>query len=92
MTTPQAPTASHDASAWVQLGELCAGLLIIWTVTRLDAATFEQVPAATAAMGLGLALVARHMWTHDGPRSLRWLCVVYAVVSFALALMGAIVF
>jgi hypothetical protein len=72
------------------LGEIFAGLVVIIASIYLITGSYADLPVVTAGYGAALGLVARHMWKHGSPRSLRWLCAIFSVTAIALAIFGAI--
>jgi hypothetical protein len=72
------------------LGEIFAGLVIIIASIYVIAPTYQDLPAITAAYGVTLAAIARHMWKHGSPRSLPLLCVTFAATAGALSILGFI--
>jgi predicted PurR-regulated permease PerM len=72
------------------LGEIFAGLVIIIASIYVIAPLFADLPVISAAYGVTLAAIARHMWKHGSPRSLPLLCVSFAVTAVALSILGAI--
>jgi hypothetical protein len=72
------------------VGEIFAGLVIIIASIYVIAPMYADLPAITAAYGVALAAIARHMWKHDSPRSLPLLCVSFAVTAGALSILGAV--
>ena len=71
------------------LGEIFAGLVIIIASIYVIAPMYADLPAITAAYGVALAAIARHMWKHGSPRSLALLCLCFAATAVALAILGA---
>ena len=72
------------------VGEIFAGLVIIIASIYVIAPMYADLPAITAAYGVALAAIARHMWRHGSPRSLPLLCVSFAVTAGALSILGAV--
>jgi hypothetical protein len=72
------------------LGEIFAGLVIIIASTYTIAPIYADLPAITAAYGVALVAIARHMWKHGAPRSLPLLCVSFAATAGALSILGSI--
>jgi hypothetical protein len=70
--------------------EIVPGLVIIIASIYAIAVTTAGAPLMTAVYGIALGVVARHMWKHGSPRSLRWLCTVFGITAVALAIMGAL--
>jgi hypothetical protein len=90
VSNPQASTGSQTVpNRWIGgLGEIFAGLVIIIASIYVIAPTYAELPLVTAAYGVALGGIARHMWKHGSPRSLRWLCVVFGVAAVALAVLA----
>lgn len=86
MTTTQVPREERTNP----LGEIFAGLVIIFASIYAIAPTYAGLPAITAGYGLALGVIARHMWKHGAPRSLPLLCLCFAGAAVALAILGAI--
>jgi hypothetical protein len=72
------------------LGEILSGLVIIIVSTYMIAPLYAVLPAFTAAYGVTLAAIARHMWKQGSPRSLPLLCVTFAATAGALSILGFI--
>jgi hypothetical protein len=98
VTTSPVPVAGRAASVARQdtpsrgtspLAEVFTGLLIIIASSYAIAATIDT-PVLAAVYGLALGVVARHMWKSGAPRSLRWLCLIFAGTAFALAILAFI--
>jgi hypothetical protein len=86
-TSPVSVPSHAPGRATSPLAEVLTGLVIIIASSYAIAVTL-QTPVITTIYGLALGVVARHMSRSGVPRSLRWLCLIFAVAALALAVLA----